>query len=425
MPVSAPVTERTGAPAADAPGFGIYVHWPFCRAICPYCDFNVHRRGAVDQPRWARALVRELEYFAARASGQLATSLYFGGGTPSLMAPETVAAVIAAARRHAALAPDAEITLEANPSSADAGRFAAYRAAGVTRLSLGVQALDDAALSALGRDHDAAEARRALATAAAVFPAMSFDLIYARPGQSAPAWRRELDTALALAAGHLSLYQLTIEPGTAFHRAVRRGTLKVPDDDTGAALYAIAQERCAAAGLAAYEISNHAAPGHHGRHNLTCWRYGEYLGIGPGAHGRLGVGTERLHTRQLERPEAWIGAVESAGHGTEATGPIDRAGRATEMALMGLRLAEGVSLARFEAIVGVPLAAIFPRPTLDPLVEGGLLALDEATLRATARGRPLLDGILDRLLGAIALPASRPAAGTSKAGSIRPGNQAR
>ena len=287
MPVSHPAVE-------PEPGFGIYVHWPFCRAICPYCDFNVHRRGGVDQARWRRALVRELEFFAGRTPGRTVTSIYFGGGTPSLMAPETTAAVIECARRHTTLAPDAEITLEANPSSADAGRFAEFRGAGVTRLSLGVQALDDAALAVLGRDHDAAEARRAIAAAAAVFPAVSFDLIYARPSQTAAAWGAELNAALALAAGHLSLYQLTIEPGTAFHRAARRGTLKVPDDDAGATLYAIAQERCAAAGLPSYEISNHAASGHEGRHNLTTWRGGEYLGIGPGAHGRFNVGGETL-----------------------------------------------------------------------------------------------------------------------------------
>ena len=419
MPASLPAPEPP-----TAPGFGIYVHWPFCRAICPYCDFNVHRRDRVDQARWRRALVAELEHFVGRAAGRSATSLYFGGGTPSLMAPETIAAVIAWARDHAGLAADAEVTLEANPSSADAARFAAFRAAGVNRLSLGVQALDDAALSALGRDHDAAEAHRALA-AAGVFPAMTFDLIYARPGQSAAAWGAELDAALALAAGHLSLYQLTIEPGTAFHRAARRGTLNVPDADAGAALYAIAQERCAAAGLSAYEISNHAAPGHEGRHNLTCWRYGEYLGIGPGAHGRLGVGSERSHTRQLARPEAWLDAVETAGHGTEASGPIDRAGRATEMLLLGLRLAEGVSLARFEAVVGTPFESMVPRRALDPLIEAGLLVHDGVGLRATERGRAVLDGVLDRVLGAMAAPANSSAAGTSRAGSTPPGSRAR
>lgn len=423
MPASPPVPEPPPAPGFAAPGFGIYVHWPFCRAICPYCDFNVHRRARIDQARWRRALVAELEHFAGRTPGRIATSVYFGGGTPSLMDPETVAAVIAGAHRHAALAADAEITLEANPSSADAARFAAFRDAGVTRLSLGVQAFDDAALTALGRDHDAAQARRALAAAAGVFPATTFDLIYARPGQSAAAWRRELDAALALAAGHLSLYQLTIEPGTAFHRAARRGTLNVPD--AGAALYAIAQERCAAAGLSAYEISNHAAPGHEGRHNLTCWRYGEYLGIGPGAHGRLGVGSKRFHTRQLARPEAWLAAVESAGHGTKVTGPIDRAGRAAEMLLLGLRLAEGVSLARFEAVVGAPFETMVPSCALDPLIEGGLLVHDRVGLRATERGRAVLDGVLDRVLDAMAAPVSSSAAGTSRAGSTPPESRAR
>ena len=416
MPASDPTVEPPEA------GFGIYVHWPFCRTICPYCDFNVHRRRAVDHARWRRALVRELGYFAGRTPGRTVTSIYFGGGTPSLMAPATVAAVIEGAQRRFTLAPDAEITLEANPSSADTAAFAAFRAAGVNRLVLGVQALDDDALAMLGRDHDAAAARRAIAAAQATFPETSFDLIYARPGQGPAAWGAELDQALILAAGHLSLYQLTVEPGTAFARAARRGALTLPGEDAVAELYAIAQERCAAAGLPAYEVSNHAAPGHQGRHNLTTWRYGEVLGIGPGAHGRFRSGTERLFARQLARPEAWLGAVDEAGHGTEAEGAIDPRDRAAEMVLMGLRLAEGVSLPRFAAIVGAPLTALFPDAVLDPLIAGGLLAYDGATVRATARGRDVLDGVLERLLGAMAeaAPSSR-AAGTLPAGSKRPG----
>ena len=415
-----PVSE----PEPDEAGFGIYVHWPFCRAICPYCDFNVHCSGAVDHARWRRALVRELGYFAGRAPGRTVTSIYFGGGTPSLMAPATVAALIEAAQRRFTLARDAEITLEANPSPADTARFAAFRAAGVTRLVLGVQAFDDGALAALGRDHDAAAAGRAVEAAQATFPETSFDLIYGRPGQGPAAWGDELDRALTLAAGHLSLYQLTVEPGTAFARAARRGALRVPGEDAIEELYTIAQERCAAAGLPAYEVSNHAAPGHEGRHNLATWRYGEYLGIGPGAHGRFRSGTEHLFARQLAQPKAWLDAVESSGHGTEASGPIDRKGRATEMVLMGLRLAEGVSLPRFEAIVGAPFAALFPDTALAPLVAGGLLAHGRQSVRATARGRAVLDGILDHLLGAMVQPVKSSEVGMSPAGSRRRGSQA-
>ena len=295
----------------DDAGFGVYVHWPFCASKCPYCDFNSHVRAEIDEARWRAALVRELDHFAALAPGRTVTSIFFGGGTPSLMAPATVAAVIERTANHWRLAGDVEITLEANPTSVEAGRFAGYRDAGVNRVSLGVQSLDDRALGFLGRGHDAAEARAAVAVAHARFPRVSFDLIYARPGQSPAAWRRELAEALQIAGEHLSLYQLTLEPGTAFHARAARGALALPGGDAAAALYDVTQEVLEGAGLPAYEISNHAVPGAESRHNLTYWRSGDYLGVGPGAHGRLTGGGAVLAIAQTRSPERWLAAVEA------------------------------------------------------------------------------------------------------------------
>src|SRR5262245_38165171 len=295
-----PTSRRRGttAPVADDPGFGLYVHWPFCLSKCPYCDFNSHVRAAIDHSRWRAALLRELDHYAAHTRGRRLTSIFFGGGTPSLMEPATVAAVIERAAEHWPLASDVEITLEANPTSVEAGKFAAFRTSGVNRVSLGVQALNDADLKFLGRHHSAAEARAAIDIARRHFARYSFDLIYARPGQSAAAWRSELAEAVGLAGDHLSVYQLTIEPETVFGAAHRRGELAVPREEEAAALFELTQERLGEAGLPAYEISNHARPGGESRHNLTYWRYGDYVGIGPGAHGRLTVGSEKLATRQ-------------------------------------------------------------------------------------------------------------------------------
>jgi putative oxygen-independent coproporphyrinogen III oxidase len=346
------VLERAASEAAGAePGFGLYVHWPFCRSKCPYCDFNSHVTAAVDHPRWARALVRELDHFADEAGGRPLTSIFFGGGTPSLMAPSTCAAVIERAATRFGLADDAEITLEANPTSVEAGRLADFRAAGVNRVSLGVQALDDGALRRLGREHGAAEALAAVDLAARLFPRFSFDLIYARPGQTPAAWRAELDRALVHAGGHLSLYQLTIEPGTRFHTLHARGELRLPSDDTQGELYEVTQERLAAAGLPAYEISNHARPGEECRHNLTYWRSGDWIGIGPGAHGRLSLGGERVGTETVRMPRAWLERVERVGHGERPRETLTVADRVAEMLLMGLRLTEGIAVARLEAAV--------------------------------------------------------------------------
>ncbi|MFQ5957949.1 MAG: radical SAM family heme chaperone HemW [Alphaproteobacteria bacterium] len=391
--------ERTApASAADDAGFGVYVHWPFCASKCPYCDFNSHVRAAVDEVRWRAGLIAEIDHFAALIPGCTVTSVFFGGGTPSLMAPETVAALIERIAHRWRLAGDAEITLEANPTSVEACRFAGYRAAGVNRVSLGVQSLNDDALRFLGRGHSAAEARAAVETARARFPRLSFDLIYARPGQSVAAWRAELDQALALAADHLSLYQLTLEPGTAFHARARRGELVLPADDDAAALYDATQAACEGAGLAAYEVSNHAAPGAESRHNLTYWRGGDYVGVGPGAHGRLSVDGGTVATRQIRAPERWLAETERAGHGTRESVPVSEDERTAEVLMMGLRLTEGVSRERFRARTGRPLDEALTRERLDPLIDGGFVGVDAAGLRVTPAGRRVLDAVIAALL---------------------------
>ena len=381
------------------PGFGLYVHWPFCLKKCPYCDFNSHVRDSIDQARWRDTLLKELDHYAALTQGRAVTSIFFGGGTPSLMAPETAGAVIERAARNWALAPDIEITLEANPTSVEAGRFAGFRAAGINRVSLGIQSLDDAALKFLGRAHSAGEARAAIELAARSFDRYSFDLIYARPGQSLEAWAAELEAALALAGDHLSVYQLTIEQGTAFHTAHARGDFVLPDDDLAGALYELTQERLAEAGLAAYEISNHARPGQASRHNLTYWRYGDYVGVGPGAHGRLTLDGAKHATRQKKAPESWLAAVEAAGHGTEETLTLSAEHRGEEMLMMGLRLAEGIPRQRFHAELGVEPEALLDPAGLARLIEGGFVTLDADRLAATADGRQRLNAVLAMLLG--------------------------
>jgi len=379
-------------------GFGLYVHWPFCQSKCPYCDFNSHVREGVDQARWRAALVREIEAFAAIARARPLDAIFFGGGTPSLMAPETVAAVIEAARRAWSFANAIEITLEANPGSVEAGRFQGYADAGVNRVSLGVQALDDASLRFLGRRHTAAEALAALEIAAAAFERRSFDLIYARPGQTEAGWRAELEAALALAGDHLSLYQLTIEPGTAFHGAYARGDFALPEEDLAGALFETTQDVLAAAGMPAYEISNHARPGAESRHNLIYWRAGEWAGVGPGAHGRLTVAGRRTAFRQARTPEAWLQRVERDGHGTTERTALAPAEAAVEALMMGLRLVEGVDLDRFRALTGGDLAAFVDPAGLERLIEGGFVERADGRLAATAAGRQRLNAVLAMLL---------------------------
>lgn len=389
-----PPDARLAAPETLA----VYIHWPFCLSKCPYCDFNSHAAGATDHAAWRRALVAELDSTADALPGRTVTSVFFGGGTPSLMAPATVAALLDRAARRWTLADDAEITLEANPTSAETATLADMAAAGVTRLSLGVQALDDLALRFLGRGHDAAEAEAAARAARRLFPRTSFDIIYGRPGQSVAAWREELARALGLAGDHVSLYQLTIEKGTPFYAARRRGDFVMPDEDTLAALYEATQEATEAAGLPAYEISNHARAGAECRHNLAYWRYRDYAGIGPGAHGRVTRDGALWATDTWPHPERWLAEVRRRGHGRRRCTPLDAGQRRDELLLMGLRLARGVARGDFVGRVGdAPEAALDSR-SLAVLTGAGLLELDDAGLRATAAGRRRLDSVIGRLV---------------------------
>jgi len=386
-------STRSDVPEApDAGTFGVYLHWPFCLAKCPYCDFNSHvRHGAIDQARYVAAFAAELAATAARVPGRIVSTIFFGGGTPSLMEPATVAAILDAVARHWNIAADVEVTLEANPTSVEAERFAGFRAAGVNRVSLGVQALEDRALAALGRRHSAAEALAAVAIARRLFARYSFDLIYARPDQTPAAWRSELKQAIAEAAEHLSLYQLTIEPETPFAALHAAGRLAIPDADLARSLYDATQEVCAAAGLPAYEISNHARAGAECRHNLVYWRYHEYAGIGPGAHGRLDLDGRRRATATEKRPEAWLMRVEAGGHGVITDEALTRGESADEFLLMGLRLAEGIDLKRYAALAGAPLAAA----QIAELARHGLVETTAAgRLRVTPAGFPVLDAIV-------------------------------
>lgn len=388
--------------AARAEPLALYLHWPFCRFKCPYCDFNVHIRAAVEEERWVRAFSAAMARAAEALPGRRLGSIYFGGGTPSLMAPDTLGAILGAAFATWPVDAPVEITLEANPGPAETARFAGFRAAGVTRLSLGVQSLDDESLRFLGRDHDRAQAIRAIEAGQRVFEQVSFDLIYARPGQEPESWRRELRAALALARDHLSLYQLTIERGTAFGAQVRRKAWSPPPEDTAAAQYEIAQEETAAAGLPAYEISNHARDGARSRHNLVYWRYGDYLGLGPGAHGRFatagGAAGERVATVARRKPEAWLEAVEAGGTGEEERAVLSATERAEECLMLGLRLEEGVPEARLRAASGLGFDTVLDRAALTRLRAGGFVTFEGKVLAATPAGRQRLDAVLGALL---------------------------
>jgi putative oxygen-independent coproporphyrinogen III oxidase len=372
--------------------FAVYVHWPFCLSKCPYCDFNSHvRHGGVDESRFLRAFASELAAAAERTRGRTVSTIFFGGGTPSLMQPATVQAILDTIAKHWSVAVDVEVTLEANPTSVEATRFRGYRAAGVNRVSLGVQALDDAALKELGRLHSAKEALDAVAIARSIFERYSFDLIYARPRQTLQSWGAELTRAIDEAAEHLSLYQLTIEPETPFFGLHKAGKLALPDEDLARDLYDLTQSVCAAAGLRAYEISNHARPGAECRHNLVYWRGNDYAGVGPGAHGRLTIDGRRYATETEKRPEAWLARVESQGHGLIVDEKLTAGEQADELLLMGLRLAEGIDLSRYTALAG---------RTLDParlsfLRDGGAIEVTEnGRLRVTPSGFPLLDAVV-------------------------------
>lgn len=395
----------TQAPANEGAPLALYVHWPFCLAKCPYCDFNSHVRDTIPQARFAAALRRELAHEAARLTEdgpRRLGSIFFGGGTPSLMAPETVASLIADARSLFATAPDLEITLEANPTSVEIGRLRAFHDAGINRVSLGIQSLDDDALHLLGRQHSAGQAIAALETARDLFGRISFDLIYARPNQSPAAWRAELNQALALVSDHLSLYQLTIEPGTRFEGLHRQGLLTLPDEDSGALMYEETATVAAGHGLAAYEVSNYARPGAESRHNLTYWRYDDYLGIGPGAHGRTTLADGLHATRRHRAPEPWAERVERTGSGLMQDDILTSRDRAREMLLMGLRLTEGVPEARFAQRTGMAMNDALDPVILAAALEEGYLVRDEtiqgAVLRATNAGRLRLEALLGAMV---------------------------
>jgi len=376
-------------------GFGLYVHWPFCQAKCPYCDFNSHVAERIDQAAWLAAYLSEIERVATEVPGRVLNSVFFGGGTPSLMAPDTVAAILDAVHRKWRVANDLEITLEANPSSVEAGRFRGYRDAGVNRVSVGVQALKDGDLKRLGRLHSVAEALAAIEIAHSCFDRVSFDLIYARQDQGVEDWKSELSLALTLAADHLSLYQLTVEPGTAFGARHARGGLRgLPDEDLGADLYNLTQALCEAAGLPAYEISNHASDWGQSRHNLVYWRGGDYVGIGPGAHGRLSVGGARYATESYLSPQQWLEALRTKGSGESARVALSSIEQAEEYLMMSLRLSEGADIARFERLAKRAL----PADALGVLRDSGLITLEDGRLVATAMGRPVLNELLRRLL---------------------------
>ncbi len=374
------------------PGFGVYVHWPFCAAKCPYCDFNSHvRHEPVDEARFAAAFAREISHFGALTPRRTAQSVFLGGGTPSLMKPRTVAAILDAIAKTWGLDANAEITLEANPSSVEAARFAGYRAAGVNRVSLGVQSFNDDELKRLGRLHNAEEAKKAIAIAQSTFDRSSFDLIYARPGQTPDMWRAELNSALERAGEHLSLYQLTIEEGTPYHALHAAGKLVLPDEDQARALWDVTQDVTAAAGLPAYEISNHARPGAESRHNLVYWRSGEWAGIGPGAHSRIGMNDGR-HAFSTERqPELWATRVEQTGNGITIDELLDPIEVADEYLLMGLRLSEGIDVARFEGLAGY---ALDPERIRDLEGHGLISRPAPGRLGVTMQGFPVLDAVV-------------------------------
>ncbi|GHD98238.1 coproporphyrinogen III oxidase [Defluviimonas sp. 20V17] len=379
-----------------AGGFGLYLHWPFCASKCPYCDFNSHVAAEIDESRWTRAYLSEIERLGAETKDRILQSVFFGGGTPSLMSPDLVAAILEKVRATWPLANDLEVTLEANPTSVEAGRFRGYRSAGVSRVSMGIQALNDSDLRRLGRLHTVAEAQAAFDVARGVFDRVSFDLIYARQHQSLEDWRAELRLALSMAVDHLSLYQLTIEDGTAFGaRAAAGGLRGLPEDGLAADMYQLTQELTEAAGMPGYEISNHAVDGRESRHNLIYWRCGDYVGIGPGAHGRLTLNGQRYATETRRAPQAWLEQVETCAHGEADRTPLPQAEQAEELMMMSLRLREGLSLQRYAALAGRPLGD----RKIAELEELGMVRRQSGQLIATARGRIVLNAVLGALQG--------------------------
>ena len=377
----------------------LYVHWPFCQKKCPYCDFNSHVRDTIDQKAWLDAYLKEIDWYAAHYPKLKAHSIFFGGGTPSLMPPETTAAIIERIMHHWSPDKEIEVTLEANPSSVEAGRFAGYRAAGVNRISVGIQSLDDAALKFLGRLHSADEAKKALAVANSIFDRVSFDLIYALPNQSKSAWKAELKNALTMHKGHISLYQLTIEEGTAFHHQYKRGAFTLPDEEEALALYNTTQDITEEAGLPAYEVSNHAKKGEESAHNLIYWRGQPFVGIGPGAHGRLPHHDfATIATAQIKRPEDWLKTVAKLGTGLESQTLVSSQERVAEMLMMGLRLNEGVDLSTIHQQTGVDPKTLLNMENIQHLLEANMIEQKGQNLRLSKKGLPLLNFILGKLL---------------------------
>ena len=378
----------------EAGGFGIYLHWPFCQAKCPYCDFNSHVSREIDQNRWLRAYLAEIDRYAAEVPDRVLRSIFFGGGTPSLMEPDVVGAILERIARHWPQANDLEVTLEANPGSVEAGRFRAFRDAGVSRVSMGIQALNDRDLQRLGRIHTVNEALKAFDVARDCFERVSFDLIYARQDQDPDEWRTELKQALSLAIDHISLYQLTIEDGTAFGDRYSLGKLRgLPDDDDAAKMYEITQDITESAGFETYEVSNHARPGAESRHNTLYWKYGDYIGIGPGAHGRVTLNHQRYATEAVRMPDAWLLAAEG-GNGDKIRDGLIKDDQATEFLLMGLRLVEGVDLERFRALAGHDVSP----STIAELTDLGMVEVSQSTIRVTPRGRMVLNAVIESLL---------------------------
>lgn len=376
-------------------GFGLYLHWPFCQSKCPYCDFNSHVAAHIDQRAWETAYLSEIDRIAAQTEGRLLNTVFFGGGTPSLMDPDLVAALIERIKTRWTPANDLEITLEANPGSVEAARFRAFADAGVNRISMGIQALNDTDLKRLGRLHSAADARKAFDIARDAFARVSFDLIYARQHQTPEAWALELREALSMAVDHLSLYQLTIEQGTAFGARHAAGGLKgLPDDEIAADMYLLTQEICAAHDMPAYEVSNHARDGAQSRHNLIYWRYGDYAGIGPGAHGRLTLNGTRTATSTPLMPQTWLDQVRSMGHGETAREVIPTEEQAIEYLMMSLRLREGTDMQRYQSLAG----EILPAARIADLVDQGFLTLSDTHIAATDQGRPVLNALIRALM---------------------------
>lgn len=375
--------------------FGIYIHWPFCKSKCPYCDFNSHVSEAIDHKRWMQAYLKEIDYWANLTQGRTVDTVFFGGGTPSLMQSETVAEILAHIQKKWRVANDWEVTLEANPTSFETEKFRDFYAAGVNRVSIGVQSLYEADLKFLGREHSPDQARFAIAEAQKIFPRVSFDLIYARPKQTLDAWRTELSEALQMASGHLSMYQLTIERGTPFHTRHARGEFKIPEQDLAADLYDVTQDMMGQAGYPAYEISNHAIVGQESRHNLIYWRYDDYAGIGPGAHGRLtDQDGQKFATRGHRAPDIWLDKVDQDGHGIHPFEPVNALARYQEALMMGMRLSEGLPISRLVDAYGAPIDDILSKDKIATLVKEGILEDHPDMLKTTPQGFKCLNAVL-------------------------------